>query len=76
MVCGAQPRVANVPPLEAIAARRALRVGYLPDARPSAFFNQSGDLVGFDDFKNVQRVLEAFVARPAVVKGLNIPPRD
>jgi GST-like protein len=31
--------------------------------------------VGFRDFKNVARVLEAFVARPAVVKGLGIPAR-
>ena len=38
-------------------------------------FYEAGDLVGFSDFKNVARVLEAFVARPAVVKGLNIPKR-
>ena len=40
--------VTTLPPLETIAARRALRVGYLPDALPFAFFNQQGDLVGFD----------------------------
>jgi GST-like protein len=39
-------------------------------------FYEAGELVGFDDFKNVARVLEAFVARSAVVKGLNIPKRD
>ena len=33
------------------------------------------ELVGFDDFANVQRVLAAFVERPAVVRGLNIPKR-
>lgn len=38
----------NLPPLEAIEARKVLRVGYLPDALPFAFFNQGGDLVGFD----------------------------
>jgi Na+/H+-dicarboxylate symporter/ABC-type amino acid transport substrate-binding protein len=38
----------NLPPLETIAARNVLRVGYLPDALPFAFFNNSGDLVGFD----------------------------
>jgi GST-like protein len=27
------------------------------------------------DFPNVARALEAFVARPAVVRGLNIPAR-
>ncbi len=34
------------------------------------------DLVGIADFPNVKRVLDAFVARPAVVRGLNIPKRD
>jgi GST-like protein len=38
-------------------------------------FYEAGELVGFNDFKNVARVLEAFVARPAVVSGLNIPKR-
>ncbi|ADU38482.1 glutathione S-transferase N-terminal domain-containing protein [Variovorax paradoxus] len=38
-------------------------------------FYEAGELVGFSEFKNVARVLEAFVARPAVVKGLNIPKR-
>jgi GST-like protein len=38
-------------------------------------FYEAGDLVGFGEFKNVARVLETFVARPAVVKGLGIPKR-
>ena len=38
-------------------------------------FYGAGDLVGFGEFTEVQRVLKAFVARPAVVKGLNIPAR-
>ena len=38
-------------------------------------FYDAGDLVGFADFANVQRVLAAFVARPAVAKGLVIPAR-
>lgn len=38
-------------------------------------FYGAGDLVGFSEFKNVQRVLEAFVARDAVKRGLNIPAR-
>ena len=38
----------TLPPLETIAARGVLRVGYLPDALPFAFVNQAGDLVGFD----------------------------
>lgn len=38
-------------------------------------FYEAGDLVGYADFRNVARVLEAFIARPAVARGLNIPPR-
>ncbi len=38
-------------------------------------FYDAGDLVGFKDFANVQRVLDAFVARPAVARGLVIPAR-
>jgi GSH-dependent disulfide-bond oxidoreductase len=38
-------------------------------------FYGAGDLVGTKDFIQVNRVLETFLARPAVVRGLNIPPR-
>jgi GST-like protein len=38
-------------------------------------FYGAGDLVGFADFPQVRRVLDAFVARPAVGRGLNIPAR-
>ncbi|MBB5192834.1 GST-like protein [Silvimonas terrae] len=38
-------------------------------------FYEAGELVGIEDFANVKRVLKAFVARPAVVKGLGIPKR-
>jgi len=37
---------------------------------------KAADLVGYDDFKHVQRVLAAFVARPAVQRGLAIPARS
>jgi GST-like protein len=37
-------------------------------------FYGARELVGFDEFKNVARVLAAFVARPAVARGLQIPP--
>jgi GST-like protein len=37
-------------------------------------FYGAGELVGFDAFPNIQRVLKAFVARPAVARGLQIPP--
>jgi len=36
-------------------------------------FYGAGDLVGIADFPQVTRALEAFVARPAVVRGLGIP---
>ncbi len=38
-------------------------------------FYGAGELVGFSNFPNVQRVLDAFVARPAVARGLQIPSR-
>ena len=38
-------------------------------------FYGAREIVGFDDFANVKRVLAAFVERPAVVRGLNIPKR-
>jgi GST-like protein len=50
-------------------------IAILPWVRNLVGFYGAGDLVGFSDFANVQRVLAAFVDRPAVVKGLNIPPR-
>lgn len=37
---------------------------------------KAGELVGMQDFPQVTRALAAFVARPAVVRGLNIPKRD
>jgi GST-like protein len=37
-------------------------------------FYDAGELVGYQDFKNVARVVQAFVARPAVARGLTIPP--
>ena len=36
-------------------------------------FYGAGELVGFGDFAEVDRVLETFVTRPAVVRGLAIP---
>jgi len=38
-------------------------------------FYGAGELVGIDGFANVKRVLQAFLARPAVVRGLQIPKR-
>jgi GST-like protein len=38
-------------------------------------FYEAGDLVGIQDFPEVTRVLQAFRARPAVQRGMNIPKR-
>jgi len=38
-------------------------------------FYGAGELVGWSGFPNVQRVLQAFLARPAVQRGLGIPRR-
>ena len=48
-------------------------IAILPWVRNLVGFYGAGDLVEFSQFKNVARVLEAFVARPAVVKDLTIP---
>jgi GST-like protein len=51
-------------------------IATFPWVRNLIGFYEAGDLVGIADFPNVKRVLDAFVARPAVVRGLNIPKRD
>jgi GST-like protein len=38
-------------------------------------FYGAGELVGYADFREVDRVLQAFLARPAVQRGLRIPAR-
>jgi len=38
-------------------------------------FYEAGALVGIEDFPHVTRALQAFLKRPAVVKGLGIPAR-
>ena len=48
-------------------------IAILPWVRNLIGFYEAGELVGFDDFTNVKRVLAAFVARPAVERGLKIP---
>ena len=48
-------------------------VSTFPWIRNLIGFYEAGELVGFQNFPNVQRVLNAFLARPAVVSGLNIP---
>ena len=51
-------------------------IATFPWVRNLIGFYEAADLVGIADFPNVKRVLDAFVARPAVVRGLNIPKRD
>ena len=51
-------------------------IAVFPWVRNLVGFYEAGALVGFDDFAEVKRVLAAFVARPAVVRGLVIPARD
>lgn len=50
-------------------------IATFPWVRNLVGFYEAGELVGFDDFAQVKRVLAAFVERPAVVKGLAIPKR-
>jgi GST-like protein len=50
-------------------------IAIFPWVRNLVGFYQAGELVGFSNFPNVQRVLDAFVARPAVARGLVIPAR-
>lgn len=50
-------------------------IATFPWVRNLIGFYEAGDLVGISDFPHVLRALAAFVARPAVVRGLEIPPR-
>lgn len=51
-------------------------IAIFPWIRNLIGFYEAGEMVGIQDFPNVTRSLEAFVARPAVQKGLVVPPRD
>jgi len=48
-------------------------IAVFPWVRNLVGFYGAGELVGFERFANVRRVLDAFVARPAVQRGLTIP---
>ena len=50
-------------------------IAVFPWVRCLVEFYQAGELVEFERFANVQRVLQNFVARPAVIKGLATPAR-
>jgi GST-like protein len=51
-------------------------IAVFPWVRCLVDFYKAGDLVQFERFGNVRRVLDAFLARPAVQRGLSIPARD
>jgi GST-like protein len=51
-------------------------IAIFPGVNTLVSFYGAGDLVGFGDFGNVKRVLEAFLARPAVQVGLRTPDRN
>ncbi|WP_197408017.1 glutathione S-transferase N-terminal domain-containing protein [Lampropedia cohaerens] len=48
-------------------------IAVLPWVRNLVGFYGAAELVGYNDFREVQRVLAAFEARPAVQKGLAVP---
>ena len=51
------------------------RIATFPWVRNLVGFYEAGDLVAINDFPHVTRALQAFIARPAVEKGLTIPAR-
>jgi GSH-dependent disulfide-bond oxidoreductase len=48
-------------------------IATFPWVRNLITFYGAGDLVGIADFAHVQRALDGFLARPAVIRGLAIP---
>ena len=50
-------------------------IAILPWVNNLVGFYAAGELVQFDKFTHVQRALQAFLARPAVQRGLKIPER-
>ncbi len=51
-------------------------IATFPWVRNLIGFYEAGDLVGIADFGEVRRVLDQFLARPAVARGLEIPRRS
>jgi GSH-dependent disulfide-bond oxidoreductase len=50
-------------------------IAIFPWVRNLVGFYGAGELVRIEEFQNVTRALDAFVARPAVIRGLDIPKR-
>jgi GST-like protein len=51
-------------------------IAILPWVRNLIGYYEARELVGFGDFPQVGRVLDAFLARPAVRRGLLVPAAD
>ena len=51
-------------------------IATFPWVRNLIGFYEAAELVGIEDFPSVKRALDAFVARPAVARGLEIPKRN
>jgi GST-like protein len=51
-------------------------IATFPWVRNLSGFYDAGEIVGIGDFPQVTRALAAFVARPAVARGLQIPNRS
>jgi GSH-dependent disulfide-bond oxidoreductase len=51
-------------------------IATFPWVRNLIGFYEAGELVGISSFPHVQRALAAFLKRPAVIKGLEIPKRN
>ncbi|MDF1484029.1 glutathione S-transferase N-terminal domain-containing protein [Ramlibacter sp. H39-3-26] len=51
-------------------------IAVFPWVRNLVGFYGAGEIVGFDGFAHVRRALDAFAARPAVRKGLDVPGAD
>jgi len=50
-------------------------IAVFPWVRNLLGYYEAGDLVGSEGYPNVKRSLEGFLARPAVIRGLDIPKR-
>lgn len=50
-------------------------IGTFPVIRNLIYYYGAGELVGIDQLPNVRRALDAFVARPAIARAVNIPSR-
>jgi GST-like protein len=51
-------------------------IAICPWLRTAINFYEAGDLLRWDEFRNVPDYLDRFLARPAVRRGLDVPPRD